>query len=218
MTRGLERWYGGHDLHFITCSCYRPPKQSSRSPAPAPHGRQQSFPADFLQTFKRYAFSLSTWPTATATLSLRPRLRDRHSRHDRRGPESPLPQMPTPARDRWNAALLQIVRKRGCASWQENLVDRPQLPAPPRPTLHLYENRASRRKMRDLVIQQIGEDAMQERGVRFDKNGLQFRDDFVSVLRHGRPIQIHQSLHYPGSSTCSFRNGTLPRRPRPRPA
>src|ERR1019366_1662170 len=22
MTRGLERWYGGHDLHFITCSCY----------------------------------------------------------------------------------------------------------------------------------------------------------------------------------------------------
>jgi putative transposase len=24
MTRGLERWYGGHDLHFITCSCYRP--------------------------------------------------------------------------------------------------------------------------------------------------------------------------------------------------
>ena len=23
MTRGLERWYGGPDLHFITCSCYR---------------------------------------------------------------------------------------------------------------------------------------------------------------------------------------------------
>ncbi len=23
MTRGLERWYGGQDLHFITCSCYR---------------------------------------------------------------------------------------------------------------------------------------------------------------------------------------------------
>ena len=23
MTRGLERWYGGHDLRFITCSCYR---------------------------------------------------------------------------------------------------------------------------------------------------------------------------------------------------
>jgi len=23
MTRGLERWYGGHDLHFITCSCYQ---------------------------------------------------------------------------------------------------------------------------------------------------------------------------------------------------
>jgi REP element-mobilizing transposase RayT len=23
MTRGLERWYSGHDLHFITCSCYR---------------------------------------------------------------------------------------------------------------------------------------------------------------------------------------------------
>ncbi len=22
MTQGLERWYGGHDLHFITCSCY----------------------------------------------------------------------------------------------------------------------------------------------------------------------------------------------------
>jgi REP element-mobilizing transposase RayT len=22
VTRGLERWYGGHDLHFITCSCY----------------------------------------------------------------------------------------------------------------------------------------------------------------------------------------------------
>ena len=23
MTQGLERWYGGQDLHFITCSCYR---------------------------------------------------------------------------------------------------------------------------------------------------------------------------------------------------
>jgi putative transposase len=23
MTRGLERWYGGHDLHFVTCSCYQ---------------------------------------------------------------------------------------------------------------------------------------------------------------------------------------------------
>jgi|SRR5271165_4047693 len=23
MTRGLERWYGGRDLHFITCSCYQ---------------------------------------------------------------------------------------------------------------------------------------------------------------------------------------------------
>src|SRR5664279_3297099 len=23
MTKGLERWYGGHDLHFITCSCYQ---------------------------------------------------------------------------------------------------------------------------------------------------------------------------------------------------
>ena len=23
MTKGLERWYGGHDLHFITCSCYK---------------------------------------------------------------------------------------------------------------------------------------------------------------------------------------------------
>lgn len=22
MTKGLERWYGGHDLHFITCSCF----------------------------------------------------------------------------------------------------------------------------------------------------------------------------------------------------
>ena len=22
MTQGLERWYGGHDLHLITCSCY----------------------------------------------------------------------------------------------------------------------------------------------------------------------------------------------------
>jgi REP element-mobilizing transposase RayT len=22
MTQGLERWYGGHDLHFITCSSY----------------------------------------------------------------------------------------------------------------------------------------------------------------------------------------------------
>jgi len=22
MTQGLERWYGGHDLHFLTCSCY----------------------------------------------------------------------------------------------------------------------------------------------------------------------------------------------------
>jgi len=23
MTQGLERWYGGQDLHFITCSCYQ---------------------------------------------------------------------------------------------------------------------------------------------------------------------------------------------------
>jgi putative transposase len=23
VTQGLERWYGGHDLHFITCSCYQ---------------------------------------------------------------------------------------------------------------------------------------------------------------------------------------------------
>ena len=23
MTKGLERWCGGHDLHFITCSCYQ---------------------------------------------------------------------------------------------------------------------------------------------------------------------------------------------------
>jgi putative transposase len=23
MTQGLERWYGGHDFHFITCSCYQ---------------------------------------------------------------------------------------------------------------------------------------------------------------------------------------------------
>jgi hypothetical protein len=23
VTEGLERWYGGHDLHFITCSCYK---------------------------------------------------------------------------------------------------------------------------------------------------------------------------------------------------
>jgi REP element-mobilizing transposase RayT len=23
MTRGLKRYYGAHDLHFITCSCYR---------------------------------------------------------------------------------------------------------------------------------------------------------------------------------------------------
>jgi putative transposase len=30
MTRDLERWYGGHDLHFITCSCYqRRPELSS---------------------------------------------------------------------------------------------------------------------------------------------------------------------------------------------
>jgi hypothetical protein len=31
MTTGLERWYGGHDLHFITCSCYqRRPQLDSR--------------------------------------------------------------------------------------------------------------------------------------------------------------------------------------------
>ena len=30
MTQGLERWYGGHDLHFITGSCYqRRPKLGS---------------------------------------------------------------------------------------------------------------------------------------------------------------------------------------------
>jgi hypothetical protein len=22
MTKGLHRYYGNHDLHFITCSCY----------------------------------------------------------------------------------------------------------------------------------------------------------------------------------------------------
>jgi hypothetical protein len=23
VTKGLKRWYGGHDLHFITCRCYQ---------------------------------------------------------------------------------------------------------------------------------------------------------------------------------------------------
>src|ERR1019366_7655791 len=39
MTRGLERWYGGHDLHFITCSCYQ------RRPELATCERRDLYPA-----------------------------------------------------------------------------------------------------------------------------------------------------------------------------
>jgi putative transposase len=50
MTQGLERWYGGHDLHFITCSCYH------RGPELKSVQRRDLFLRVLEQAMRRYRF------------------------------------------------------------------------------------------------------------------------------------------------------------------
>jgi putative transposase len=50
MTRGLERWYGGHDLHFITCSCYQ------RRPELESGGRRDLFLRVLERARQKYRF------------------------------------------------------------------------------------------------------------------------------------------------------------------
>jgi putative transposase len=50
MTQGLERWYGGHDLHFITCSCYH------RGPELKSAQRRNLFLRVLEQARRRYRF------------------------------------------------------------------------------------------------------------------------------------------------------------------
>jgi hypothetical protein len=39
MTKGLHRYYGNHDLHFITCSCYHRQPQLDTPAATFPEHR-----------------------------------------------------------------------------------------------------------------------------------------------------------------------------------
>ncbi|HEY6936570.1 MAG TPA: transposase [Terriglobales bacterium] len=50
MTQGLHRYYGGRDLHFITCSCYQ------RAPLLATARRRDLLLAILEQTRQRYGF------------------------------------------------------------------------------------------------------------------------------------------------------------------
>ncbi len=50
VTQGLHRYYGGRDLHFITCSCYR------RTPLLGTARRRDLFLAILEQTRQRYQF------------------------------------------------------------------------------------------------------------------------------------------------------------------
>ena len=50
MTRGLERWYGGHDLHFITCRCYQ------RRPELESGGRRDLFLRVLERARQKYRF------------------------------------------------------------------------------------------------------------------------------------------------------------------
>ena len=53
MPGGLERFYGGHDLHFITCSCYR------RRPLLGTAVRRDLFLQIMEQVRQRYRFSVA---------------------------------------------------------------------------------------------------------------------------------------------------------------
>jgi putative transposase len=50
VTHGLERWYGGHDLHFITCSCHQ------RRPELATAARRQLFLRVLERARQKYRF------------------------------------------------------------------------------------------------------------------------------------------------------------------
>jgi len=50
MPCSLERWHGGHDLHFITCSCYR------RQPLLGSSARRELFLKVFENVRRRYEF------------------------------------------------------------------------------------------------------------------------------------------------------------------
>ena len=50
MTRGLQRYYGANDLHFITCSCYQ------RQPILGLPERRDRFAAILEQTRRKYRF------------------------------------------------------------------------------------------------------------------------------------------------------------------
>jgi putative transposase len=49
VTKGLHRFYGGHDLHFITCSCYR------RQPLLTPR-RRDLFLRTLEEAWRKYRF------------------------------------------------------------------------------------------------------------------------------------------------------------------
>ncbi|MFY9561695.1 MAG: transposase [Terriglobales bacterium] len=50
MTQGLHRYYGTHDLHFITCSCYR------RQPPLGTPKRRNLFLRILEETRRKYRF------------------------------------------------------------------------------------------------------------------------------------------------------------------
>ena len=52
MPKGLRRWYGGGDLHYITCSCYQ------RRPLLGSPSRRDLFLKVFEQVRQKYAFQV----------------------------------------------------------------------------------------------------------------------------------------------------------------
>ena len=70
MTKGLERWYGGHDLHFITCSCYQ------RRPELATCERRDLFLRVLERARQRYRFVMIGYVVMPEHF---------HLRHDRAG-------------------------------------------------------------------------------------------------------------------------------------
>jgi putative transposase len=53
MPKGLQRWYGGGEFHFITCSCYR------RQPFLASAWRKDLFLKILEETRKKYDFAVA---------------------------------------------------------------------------------------------------------------------------------------------------------------
>jgi putative transposase len=52
MPKGLRRWYGGGDLHYITCSCYR------RQPFLGSASRRDLFLKIFEEVRQKYEFQV----------------------------------------------------------------------------------------------------------------------------------------------------------------